>query len=357
MSRRNSDNFFNSMWPSFVDVMSNLFVLMLFMVVVFLMTNFISTAINPTVKDDRIAQLEKMVEDKDNLNQKLIANIKAIKGNSGKVLEESRKKDEALQELTNTLDFTSNNLKREEIKNEGLANKVAELNMFILQMEGDIIKKENQIKALENNETNLKNTVSKLTTEMQKLNDVFDATDKYIAWQKVQIVELGKKLNRALANKTAELWKVRSGFFEELSQALVGNDNFVMEGDRFVMPSEIFFEKQSAEIGPKGCEELRKIANVLKDAMKKFPDDMDWILRVDGHTDITPIKKGNGKYLSNWELSVDRAISVVKFLISEGIPENRLAATGFGEFHPLVMGVDAKSLQKNRRIEFKLTEK
>ncbi len=357
MSRRSTDNFFNSMWPSFVDVMSNLFVLMLFMVVIFLMTNFISTAVNPTVKDDRIAQLEKLLSDKENLNQRLVANIKAIKGNSGKILEDNRKKDEALQELSNTLDFTSHNLKREEIKNEGLANKVAELNMFILQMEGDIIKKENQIKALENNETNLKNTVSKLTQEMQKLNDVFDATDKYIAWQKVQIVELGKKLNRALANKTAELWKVRSGFFEGLSQALVGNDNFVMEGDRFVMPSEIFFERQSAEIGPKGREELRKIANVLKEAMKKFPEDIDWILRVDGHTDITPIKQGNGKYQSNWELSVDRAISVVKFLISEGIPENRLAATGFGEFHPLVMGTDAKSLQKNRRIEFKLTEK
>lgn len=357
MFRRNNNNFFDSMWPSFVDVMSNLFVLMLFMVVIFLMTNFISTAINPTVKDDRIAQLEKIVEDKDKLNQRLIANIKSIKGDSGKILEDNRKKDEVLQELYNTLDFTKNDLKKEEIKNENLANKVSELNMFILQMEGDIIKKENQIRALENNEKNLENTVSKLTKEMQKLNDVFEATDKYITWQKVQIVELGKKLNRALANKTAELWKVRSSFFEGLSTALVGNDNFVMQGDRFVMPSEVFFNKQSAEIGEKGKEQLRKIAKVLKDAMQKFPDDMDWILRVDGHTDITPIKTGSSKYKSNWELSVDRAISVVKFLISEGIPENRLAATGFGEFHPLVMGTDDKSLQKNRRIEFKLTEK
>ena len=357
MSRKNTDNFFDSMWPSFVDVMSNLFVLMLFMVVIFLMTNFISTAINPSSKEEKIAQLEKIIEDKDKLNQRLIANIKNVKGDSNKILEENQKKEDALQELSNTLDFTSNTLKKEEIKNENLSNKVAELNMFIVQMEGDIIKKDNQIKALENNEKNLENTVSKLTTEMQKLNDVFEATDKYIAWQKVQIVELGKKLNRALANKTAELWKVRSGFFEDLSTALVGNDNFVMQGDRFVMPSEVFFNKQSAEIGEQGKVQLKKIAKVLKDAMQKFPDDMDWILRVDGHTDITPIKQGTGKYKSNWELSVDRAISVVNFLISEGIPENRLAATGFGEFHPLVMGTDAKSLQKNRRIEFKLTEK
>ncbi len=358
MSRKSINNSFDSLWPSFVDVMSNLFVLMLFMVVIFLMTNFISSAINPTVKDDRIAQLEKMLKDENSLNQRLIANIKAIKGDSGKILEDNRKKDKELMELYNTLDMTNHNLKKEEVKNENFANKVDELNMFILQMEGDIIKKENQIKALENNETNLKNTISKLNMEMQKLNDVFEATDKYIAWQKVQIVELGKKLNRALANKTAELWKVRSGFFEGLSSALVGNDNFVLDGDRFVMPSEVFFSSQSAEISDEGKIQLRKIAKALKEAMQKFPDDIDWILRVDGHTDITPIKqKAGNKYKSNWELSVDRAVSVVNFLIDEGIPENRLAATGFGEFHPLVMGKDKKSLQKNRRIEFKLTEK
>lgn len=356
MSKRNRIDNSSSLWPSFVDVMSNMFVLMLFMVVIFLMTNFISMAINPSIKDDKIAELQQVIEDKDKLNQALVANIKSLKISEKKIVDETNQKQEDLQELNDILDMTRDDLKKTDVKNENFANKVTELNMFILQMESDIIKKENQIKTLENNEDNLKKTVSKLSREMQKLNDVFEATDKYIIWQKVQIVELGRKLNRALANKTAALWKVRSSFFEGLSQGLIGNENFVMAGDRFVMPSEVFFARQSADISDEGKEQLIKLADVLKEAMKKFPDDVDWILRVDGHTDLTPFKD-KSEYNSNWELSLDRALSVVEFFISIGIPPERLAATGFGEFHPLVKGKDPKSLQKNRRIEFKLTEK
>ena len=186
--------------------------------------------------------------------------------------------------------------------------------------------------------------------------NVFEATNKYITWQKVQIVELGKKLNRALANKTAELFKVRSSFFESLSKAVAGNKNFIITGDRFIIPSEVFFKSNSADIGLLGKKKLKDIAVILKQAMKSFPDDIDWILRIDGHTDSAPIKE-NSKYNSNWELSVARAVSVVNFLISEGIPENHLAATGFGEFHPIVKSSNIKDMQKNRRIEFKLTEK
>ena len=344
-----------SLWPSFVDVMSNLLILMLFVVVIFMLMNFVSSVNSQNSKDDKIIQLENLIAEKDKLNKALINNIRGVKEDLEKAKEENKLTKSDMEELYSVLDTTKDNAKKENIKNEQLANKVDELNMFILQLEGDIIKKENQVKTLQNSEENLKNTVSKLTNEMQKLNDVFEATNKYISWQKVQIVELGKKLNRALANKTAELFKVRSTFFETLSSAVMGNKNFVMVGDRFVIPSEVFFQAESAEIGPQGKEKLKELAKILKDAMKAFPDDIDWILRVDGHTDKNPIK-GN-KFKSNWELSVARAISVVNFLITEGIPENRLAATGFGEFHPLTNKTDKESLKKNRRIEFKLTEK
>ena len=353
--RRHSSENQASLWPSFVDVMSNLLILMLFVVVIFMLMNFVSSINSQNSQDDRIVELEKIIEEKDKLNKALINNVRGVKEDLQKAIDETKTTKSDMEELYSVLDMTKDNAKKENIKNEQLSNKVAELNMFILQLEGDIIKKDNQVKALQNNETNLKNTISKLTGEMQKLNDVFEATNKYISWQKVQIVELGKKLNRALANKTAELFKVRSTFFESLSSAVMGNKNFVMVGDRFVIPSEVFFKAESAEIGDEGKIKLKELAKILKDAMKAFPDDIDWILRVDGHTDKNPIK--GSKFKSNWELSVARAVSVVDFLISEGIPENRLAATGFGEFHPLVTGTDKDSLKKNRRIEFKLTEK
>ena len=354
MSKHYHDNQ-TSLWPSFVDVMSNLLILMLFVVVIFMLMNFVTSINSQNSKEDKIQELEKIIAEKEKLNQVLINNVRGIKEDLQKIKEENETTKSDMEELYSALDNTKDSAKKENIKNEQLANKVDELNMFILQLEGDIIKKENQVKTLKNNEENLKNTVSKLTNEMQKLNDVFEATNKYISWQKVQIVELGKKLNRALANKTAELFKVRSTFFEALSNAVMGNKNFIMVGDRFVIPSEVFFTAESDEIEEEGKQKLKEVARVLKDAIKAFPDDIDWILRVDGHTDKNPIK--GTKFKSNWELSVARAISVVKFLISEGIPENRIAATGFGEFHPLTNGTDKDSLKRNRRIEFKLTEK
>lgn len=356
MLRRNSSDSSASLWPSFIDVMSNLLILMIFMVVIFMLLNFVSSITNSGSKDKRIEELQKIIAEKDKVNHALINNVRGIKQDLAKVEEVNKNQESDMQELYQTLDMTKDESKKKDIKNEQLNTKVAELNMLILQLEGDIVKKDNEVMALKNSEENLKSTVSKLTGEMQKLNHVFESTNKYIAWQKVQIVELGKKLNRALANKTAELFKVRSTFFEELSLALKGNENFVMVGDRFVMPSEVFFTAESAEIGDDGKEKLKNLAKVLKDAMVVFPDDVDWILRVDGHTDITPVRP-NSKYKSNWELSVARAVSVVNFLISQGIPENRLAATGFGEYHPLVNGRDVNSLRRNRRIEFKLTEK
>jgi chemotaxis protein MotB len=322
-----------SLWPSFVDLMSNMFILMLFLVIVFVLTNFISVAISPTgsaVVDRRIAELENEAEEKGRLNQILISHLKSVKKDAGRIVE----------------------AEKNEVKLAASNAKIAELNAIVFEMQDDIIKKDNQIRNHERAAAAMSQQIDKLALEMRKLNDVFETTDKYIKWQKVQIVELGRKLNRALANKTAELTKVRSEFFESLAGALSNNRNFVIAGDRFSMPSEVFFESSSAEIGREGEAELAKIASAILDAMKSFPAETGWIVRVDGHTDATPLPKG-AAYASNWELSQARALSVVRFLIAQGVPPERLAATGFGEFHP----VDAKSRAKNRRIEFKLTEK
>jgi len=174
--------------------------------------------------------------------------------------------------------------------------------------------------------------------------------------QDVQIVDLGRRLNAALVNKVEELARYRSEFFGRLRQVLGDRPDVRIVGDRFVFQSEVLFAIGSAELADPGKQQLIKLAATLRELMARIPKDINWVLRVDGHTDRVPIH--NGQFASNWELSTARAVSVVKFLIDQGVPPDRLAATGFGEFQPLDSARDDEiSRRRNRRIELKLTER
>ena len=217
---------------------------------------------------------------------------------------------------------------------------------------------------------------------LQGLLDFANAADQK---SKVQIEALGKNLNTALARVAAEqkklaeqtqktakleeaerkrleeeakdLRKFRSEFFGRLRDVLGSREGIRIVGDRFVFSSEILFGAGSAELGPRGQEEIAKVANIILDVADQIPSEIDWILRVDGHTDKVPLS-GTGLYADNWELSQARALSVVKYLISDlGVPAERLAANGFGEFQPIVDGDSPEALALNRRIELKFTEK
>ncbi len=170
-----------------------------------------------------------------------------------------------------------------------------------------------------------------------------------------QVADLGKRLNAALARKVDELTNYRSEFFGRLRQALGNRTDIQIVGDRFVFQSEVLFSSGSADLNPQGREQMAKLAGTLIDISKRIPTDLKWILRVDGHTDRLPIN--TPQFPSNWELSAARAISVTKFLVAQGIPADRLAATGFGEFQPLDERNDEIALRRNRRIELKLTER
>jgi len=159
----------------------------------------------------------------------------------------------------------------------------------------------------------------------------------------------------ALIDKVEEMASYRSEFFGRLREVIGDRNEIRIVGDRFVLQSEVLFESGSAELEPEGRERLARIADTLLEIAETIPDDIDWILRVDGHTDMVPINTRD--FPSNWELSAARAISVVEFLISQGIPPHRLAATGFGQYHPLVDGTDPESLRVNRRIEIKLDQR
>ena len=170
-----------------------------------------------------------------------------------------------------------------------------------------------------------------------------------------QIANLGSRLNAALASKVEELQRYRSEFFGRLREVLANRPGIQVVGDRFVFQSEVLFPPGSADMTPAGQDQIRALAATLKDISKDIPPDINWILRVDGHADRQPVSRG--AFPSNWELSSQRAINVVKLLVDEGVPPNRLAATGFGEFQPLDKTDSPASYARNRRIELRLTDR
>ena len=201
----------------------------------------------------------------------------------------------------------------------------------------------------------LNRQIAAIRDQMQQLNAALETSESRDRAQKAQISDLGKRLNVALAGKVQELARYRSEFFGRLREVLGERPDIQIVGDRFIFQSEVLFESGSAEIGLGGEPQLAQLARTLIDISGRIPTDIKWILRIDGHTDRVPIR--TEQFRSNWELSTARAISVVKFLIRQGIPANKLAATGFGEFQPIDDRTDEIAFRRNRRIELKLTER
>ncbi|MGL5010677.1 MAG: OmpA family protein, partial [Paracoccaceae bacterium] len=160
-----------------------------------------------------------------------------------------------------------------------------------------------------------------------------------------------------LEAEARNLEKFRSEFFGQLSTLLEGREGVRVVGDRFVFSSEVLFTAGSADLAPEGRAQIAGVAAILNDVAGQIPPEIDWIIRVDGHTDNVPLS-GLGEFADNWELSQARALSVVRYMQEElGFPPSRMAATGFGEYRPVASGDSAEALAANRRIELKLTER
>jgi chemotaxis protein MotB len=200
----------------------------------------------------------------------------------------------------------------------------------------------------------LNQQIAALRRQFAALEEALDASEKRGKESQGKIADLGQRLNVALAQRVQELSRYRSEFFGRL-RAILGNRPEVrIVGDRFVFQSEVFFDTGQAVLLPQGRAELDKLASVLIDLGKQIPNEIAWVLRVDGHTDVRPI---TGAFKSNWELSSARAISVVQYLVTLGVPAQRLVAAGFAEFQPLDAAATEDAYRRNRRIELKLTER
>ena len=194
-----------------------------------------------------------------------------------------------------------------------------------------------------------------LKREMMNLNDILKKSEMENELKNVKIVDLGRKLNRALASKVQELAKFRSEFFGRLQDVLKNRRDIRTVGDRFVFQSEVLFASGASDIATAGKKELAQLARTLNSIAPNIPKKINWILQIEGHTDHIPIS--NKRFQNNWELSAARAISVVEFLIGQGVPADRLSAAGYGEFQPLDKRRDEIGNRRNRRIEMKLTQR
>jgi chemotaxis protein MotB len=199
------------------------------------------------------------------------------------------------------------------------------------------------------------NAITALRLRIEELTTLLADKEAQAARDKIAIASLGKSLNNALASRVQELQRFRSEFFGRLRDVLRGRDDVRIVGDRFVFQSEVLFGQGQADIAAEGETQLAQLAVALTQIAAEIPEDIDWVLQVEGHTDDIPVRAG--RFADNWDLSTERALSVVRFLADQGLPPNRLAAAGYGEFQPLDPADSDEARRRNRRIEMKLTQR
>jgi chemotaxis protein MotB len=328
-------------WPGFVDALSTLVLSIIFILTVFVVVQF---------------YLQQEVAGKDTALTRLNAQIAQLTELLS--MEKTSKAD--LQDQLAQLQATLTTAESDRDKYKGLAEgagagaaaaqgKVSELSG---QLEGE---KKISAKALAQVEI-LSQQIAALRRQLAAIEVALDASEKKDKESQNKIADLGQRLNLALAQKVQELTKYRSDFFGKLRQILGNRPDVRVVGDRFVLQSELFFDTGKADLKPDAQAELDKVGSALIELEKQIPTDIPWVLRVDGHTDVRPISPG-GQFKSNWDLSAARSIAVVQYLIAKGVAPQRLVAAGFGEFQPIDTGNTEDAYKKNRRIEFKLTER
>ncbi|EKS37165.1 peptidoglycan -binding protein [Afipia broomeae] len=336
---RRSDSGFNY-WPGFVDALSTLVLAIVFLLSVFLVVQFFLSQ-EVTGKDKALERLNAQIAQ---LNE-LLSLEKLGKLNL----------DDQLSQMRAGL--ASAEAERDRVKGlyDGLAGAGASAQGRANEL-GKALDSEKQVsaRALAQIEV-LNQQISALRRQLAALEEALDASEKRDKESQTKIADLGQRLNVALAQRVQELSRYRSEFFGRLRAILGNRPDVRIVGDRFVFQSEVFFDTGQALLLPEGRAELEKLATALIDLDKQIPAEIAWVLRVDGHTDVRPIN--SPQFKSNWELSSARAISVVQYLVSLGVPAQRLVAAGFAEFQPLDPEKTEEAYKRNRRIELKLTER
>jgi chemotaxis protein MotB len=327
-------------WPGFVDALSTLILSIIFILTVFVVVQF---------------YLQQEVAGKDTALTRLNAQVAELT----ELLSMEKSGKSNLQDQLAQLQATLSAAQSDRDKFKGLADtssaaagkaqgQVSELSS---QVEGQ---KKISANALAQIEV-LNQQIAALRRQLAAIQQALDISEQKDKESQARISDLGQRLNLAMAQKVQELTQYRSDFFGKLRQILGNRPDVRIVGDRFVLQSEVFFDTNKADLKPEANAELDKVAGALNELAKQIPAEIPWVLRVDGHTDARPIT--GGQFKANWDLSAARAVAVVKYLIEKGVEPKRLLAAGFGEFQPIDTGTTDDAYKRNRRIEFKLTER
>jgi len=376
---RRSENF---TWPGFVDALATLLMVIIFVLMVFVLIQA-NLAYRVSGQDATLGEMRQQLASLSellNIERRASADLAADLAQLQIQLETSETDRSALAEQlalvqatlgTRTSELTALFAKQAETEAAlAAARDAIDERLRALQMvEGQLALTEARnrtqqqtMRDLEAETTASKAEVAQMTLvlaglrqRIEELTSLLAEKDRQAEADKVAIANLGKSLNNALASRVQELQQFRSEFFGRLRDVLKGRDDVQIVGDRFVFQSEVLFAPGQADIGPTGQSQLAQLAVALADIAAKIPDDINWVLQVDGHTDNLPVRAG--RYTDNWDLSTERALSVVRFLVLHGVPAKRLAATGYGEFQPLTNGDSVADRRLNRRIELKITQR
>jgi chemotaxis protein MotB len=338
-SRRGDSGSMNY-WPGFVDALSTLILSIIFILTVFVVVQF---------------YLQQEVQGKDTALDRLKTQIAQLTDLLS--MEKTSKSDLQDQLATLRASLATAQGESEKYKNlyEGAGQGASAANDKIGAL-SDQLSKQKTITASALAQVEVLNQqIAALRRQLAEVQSALDLSETKNKAAQGRITELGQRLNLALAEKVRELKGYRSEFFGKLRKILGDRPDFRIVGDRFVLQSEVFFDTNSATLKPEGQTELDKVAGAVVGLQKEIPSNIPWIMRVDGHTDKRPIT--GGPFKSNWDLSTARALSVVKYLISKGVEPQRLVAAGFGEYDPIATGDTPDAYRRNRRIEFKLTER
>ncbi len=327
-------------WPGFVDVLSTLLLVFIFLLSIFAIVQFF---------------LSREVSEGETLLEQLRLQIEEL----GQDLAMERSEN---FELSNTLAMLQATLADTEDERDRLAGQLvdaegaaAAAGNRILALEDDLAEEEQLSQRAMSQIEILQAQLNAVYSQLDALSEALDVAEAQDAANQLVIEDLSERLNLALIEQVEELSSYRSDFFGRLREILGDRENIRIVGDRFVFQSEVLFDVGADDIGDAGRDQLVALASAIRQLESEIPDDIEWVLQVNGHTDAQPVRPG-GEFESNWDLSAARAISVVELLIDEGVSADRLVAAGYGEYQPLEEGDTPEVYARNRRIELKLTE-
>ena len=328
-----------NVWPGFVDALSSLLLVIIFLLSLFMLSQFFLGQ-EISGKDDAMSRLNAQIAELTEL-------LQLERGNSTDLESTIATLSATLTTATNDRDRALAQLAGIDAGDDGKDGQIATLQSD-LDAQTELSNEAAAQVALLNQQ------LAALRTQIGALEEALQASETKDVENRGQIADLGRRLNLALAQRVQDLSRYRSDFFGKLREILEGRTDVRIVGDRFVFQSEVLFPPGEAIISPEGQAAVAQLATAIKELQTQIPADVNWVLRIDGHTDKRPIN--TPEFPSNWELSAARAIAVTKYFVEQGIPAQHLVAAGFGDSRPIDAGETEEAFARNRRIEFKLTD-